>query len=282
MAVTEEDENGEDTIYHYCSPQAFFNIIYGKSIWAADLRTTNDQKEGDFIEILSSIYHEDHLGNEEYFEFIPRWTNISEEMQAFGFCLSENGDLLSQWRSYSADGRGFSIGFSKQDLESVFRDHQNESLRFYSGRAIYDAGEQRTLVNKHFEKVLNIVGNPRKTEEGGRIKFHYDNLLPALGSALSGIGGERFLIKNSHFLEESEFRCVLYGRYTRRSEFNFLPTQDGIRQYYELNFENRKSSLIQRVFMGPKNRSERVFVQNFLKACDLPDVKVIRSSAPYR
>ena len=26
-------------------------------------------------------------------------------------CFSKNGDLLSQWRAYAEDGKGFSIGF---------------------------------------------------------------------------------------------------------------------------------------------------------------------------
>lgn len=35
----------------------------------------------------------------------------------FAFCLSEEADLLSQWRGYADDGRGVCIGFKKEALE---------------------------------------------------------------------------------------------------------------------------------------------------------------------
>ena len=41
---------------------------------------------------------------------------LIEAQDAFiywAFCLSEEGDLLSQWRGYGDDGRGFSIGFDE-------------------------------------------------------------------------------------------------------------------------------------------------------------------------
>lgn len=30
-----------------------------------------------------------------------------------GFCFSEDGDLLSQWRGYASDATGIAIGFSR-------------------------------------------------------------------------------------------------------------------------------------------------------------------------
>jgi hypothetical protein len=41
---------------------------------------------------------------------------IETQFDGLGFCLSEEGDLLSQWRGYAADATGFSIGFSKDSL----------------------------------------------------------------------------------------------------------------------------------------------------------------------
>ena len=34
----------------------------------------------------------------------------------FGLSFSESGDLLSQWRAYSDDGKGYSIGLLKDDI----------------------------------------------------------------------------------------------------------------------------------------------------------------------
>ncbi|MDP2064189.1 MAG: DUF2971 domain-containing protein, partial [Phaeovulum sp.] len=38
---------------------------------------------------------------------------------ALGFCLSEESDLLSQWRGYAQDGAGFSVSFSVEKLKHI-------------------------------------------------------------------------------------------------------------------------------------------------------------------
>ncbi|WP_353867109.1 DUF2971 domain-containing protein [uncultured Desulfovibrio sp.] len=38
-------------------------------------------------------------------------------------CLSEHGDILSQWRTYADDGRGFAIGFSVENTNFYKKFH---------------------------------------------------------------------------------------------------------------------------------------------------------------
>src|SRR5690606_28676010 len=40
----------------------------------------------------------------------------ADSTEGFALCLSEKGDLLSQWRAYARDGTGISIGFSSDFL----------------------------------------------------------------------------------------------------------------------------------------------------------------------
>ena len=42
---------------------------------------------------------------------------MEESLVGVGFCLSEEGDLLSQWRGYAADASGVVIGFSRNYLD---------------------------------------------------------------------------------------------------------------------------------------------------------------------
>jgi hypothetical protein len=46
---------------------------------------------------------------------------LERSLGGLGFCLSEQGDLLSQWRGYADDAYGISIGFSKPYLEELSR-----------------------------------------------------------------------------------------------------------------------------------------------------------------
>ncbi len=41
---------------------------------------------------------------------------LEKNLDGLGFCLSEDGDLLSQWRGFAADATGVSIGFSTNYL----------------------------------------------------------------------------------------------------------------------------------------------------------------------
>ena len=46
-------------------------------------------------------------------------TNIElPALSPFVACFSSNGDVLSQWRSYSENGFGFSIGFSTEEMQN--------------------------------------------------------------------------------------------------------------------------------------------------------------------
>ncbi|HJX83468.1 MAG TPA: DUF2971 domain-containing protein, partial [Candidatus Angelobacter sp.] len=63
------------------------------------------------------------------------------EKSFFAFCLSAKGDLLSQWRSYCPSEGGYSIGFKKSDLESIFKP-QN----FDIGPCVYGERFQREFV----------------------------------------------------------------------------------------------------------------------------------------
>ena len=40
------------------------------------------------------------------------WEQIEVVFDGLGFCLSEEGDLLGQWRGYADNAAGYSIGFS--------------------------------------------------------------------------------------------------------------------------------------------------------------------------
>lgn len=48
-------------------------------------------------------------------------------MSALGFCLSEDGDVLSQWRGYADNAQGVAIGFEIENLRiSTEKESQHE------------------------------------------------------------------------------------------------------------------------------------------------------------
>ena len=123
------DKEQSATLYHYCSLNTFLNIMKNKSIWVSDIERSNDFLElvalrqlfsqhinADFNEII-----EKNRISDENLDLVNGLWTLREDFMAklstaytrtFAFCLSEKGDLLSQWRGYADDGTGVAIGFN--------------------------------------------------------------------------------------------------------------------------------------------------------------------------
>ena len=136
-----------DVLYHYCSLQTFYSIIKNKSIWLSDLRKTNDSKELIWLnEVVNEIFapevkkeieelskkkesegaekREEYEGKIFGWKFVRNFLNVYKDFSGsscWGFCLSEKGDDLGQWRGYGDDGAGISIGFNRNKLENIIK-----------------------------------------------------------------------------------------------------------------------------------------------------------------
>ncbi len=102
-------------LFHYCDQSAFINIIKSKVLWASDLKKMNDPSE---------LLHGPNILSELYDSIFPNSKvsldgdddSFSNDNLYLACSMSKNGDLLSQWRAYSNDGAGFSIGIDQDDL----------------------------------------------------------------------------------------------------------------------------------------------------------------------
>src|SRR5712691_7887648 len=74
-------------------------------------------------------------------------------------CFCENGDLLSQWRGYSAHGYGYSLGFDTTILRE-----RAASSGFILGRCIYDPMVQDKIINEAVGYLLRL-GAPDNEKE---------------------------------------------------------------------------------------------------------------------
>src|SRR5436305_8177482 len=110
----------DELIYHYCGANAFTQIVRSRTMWHTAFSALNDSTERKWglTQFLDAV---DKLRSVCGFEFIDRITEIVRLAQncsvAMVSSFSLDGDLLSQWRAYADDGRGFSIGMSAYELE---------------------------------------------------------------------------------------------------------------------------------------------------------------------
>ena len=157
-------------LYHYCPTETFFKILESKEIWFSDVTKSNDSSE---IKYTMDILKEYLLKKRESLYRKLYYSEVEKTLSHYKFfcwCLSEEGDKLSQWRAYAPSG-GVSLGFDFAKLETYIsslsyipkecrpreikykkRDFINEVLKTIDFSHPYDEEIQTLLDNIPFYK----------------------------------------------------------------------------------------------------------------------------------
>ena len=251
---------------HYCSNETFKAIIESGNIWLSDISKSNDSTE-----LISKILKQKAKLTSSQTKERNKADELIEAQDAFiywAFCLSEEGDLLSQWRGYVDDGRGFSIGFDEIILkESIEKIYSCVDLSF--DKMVYDG-----------DSVVNFNSS----------------------ESCSKLFVESCLYKNCAFSEEREHRIYAYNSkiefFTQRMSEQLKYRKDNKEDCLKIGFNANMSSHIElplsllgnpirEIIIGPKNKCTEVDVKEFLVSSgnigELKDktIKVKKSTIPY-
>jgi hypothetical protein len=191
-------------------------------------------------------------------------------------------DVLSQWRAYADDGRGFAIGFNATQMEMPAKPL----------RVLYDEEMQRK----------ELIGNLHHTYEYEKsIGFKFDEQLQ---SHLFNIGLDLCAYKHPTFKEEREIRrahisglvpegksakILALGalrqdgnRISEPMEIHFRVARGVVIPYVALDYTNGgKSSPIKEIVLGPRNDNAASNIEIFLNTVGVTKVAVKRSAVPY-
>lgn len=283
-----ETESGD--LFHYCSTETFVQILKNSTLRLSELAVSNDTQEGRVVlEVLWGALERlgmpsaglNVLRNAELHE---SWTST-----ALGVCLSQEPDLLSQWRGYADNGRGFSVGFRREALPGLGKlvrvlygpdEQESEIARIAHTVAVSSWSAELVHVltlspkkrRQYFDERLVMT----KDEHGedlhyvaSLIEAQYDDLGAVLGE-LSAVAG--FTFKGLSFKEEQEWRLVQLGRKgddVRWDESRVIP-------YTDVKFP---VGAISQVIIGPNNRTPIGVVKNLLGD---PNIRVMKSKSTYR
>src|ERR1022692_3736988 len=106
-----------EILYHYCSTASFHAIVQSHSLWLSSLSLSNDTMEGKLVaSTIARLAERESLDQDHVRSLQHGIRFIEENIDGLGFCLSEEGDLLSQWRGYAENATGVAIGFSTEYL----------------------------------------------------------------------------------------------------------------------------------------------------------------------
>ena len=213
--------------------------------------------------------------------------------EGLGVCLSEEGDLLSQWRAYAADGSGVSIGFDREYVDWLVQSSRgtDTDLELHQVKYEFQAHDQivtpaylelRRLLESDTDFPVNVSPELRKSdapkivELNGRLAI--STLLLAAMDAFNGV----FSLKHPAFTEEKEWRLLHRHDFLPMHPCLYRPISDGIVPYKTCLLRDSARSRIAEVVLGPKHSTPVPVVQNYLAQQGFPNVKVRRSAAPYR
>jgi hypothetical protein len=272
-----------ELLYHYCTPETLLALCSFKTIRFSDLFAMNDFMElhwgyqiwekaagevldvvgKDFLDDVDSIIHQSGV------RVLP-----------LAACFSRNGDVLSQWRAYGADGRGYAVGFDPKILAQL------------PVRALKVEYDHRTQIDevKQFILALHSV---EAQEDAPRGSGFFD--------ACALLACDLASFKNPAFVEEDEVRLVhllnfeesnsslklvdpggtSFGSDAPAQQVKFRMNGSTPVAYLDIGFMNEVTSVVE-VVLGPKNDSLPSGVSVFLETLMHAGVRIRKSRASYR
>lgn len=206
-AITESlyAERPKDTLYHYTSFTGVLGIVSSQVLWASDIRYMNDSAElrhtadlvkAEVTERIASGHDCPQLLN-----YFIDWVEhrITNGHILFGASFRSNGNLLSQWRGYSAMGKGASLGFDAEYVSFCAAEQE-----FRLGRCVYDSNGQRTLIAKIVDAVEALAAQGDISDSNADAEVCH-SLFQELETDLLRIAA---ILKHPSFEEEQEWRLV--------------------------------------------------------------------------
>lgn len=280
-------------LYHYCSTDTFVSIISNQSIRLSSLTLSNDSKEGELIKEHLMQLAQDASVNSSALINLKRILQFTYKVfDGLGFCLSENGDLLSQWRGYADDGHGVSIGFRSEYLEELaYARLLKEEASFSLKQLEYDSSRHAEVAKKHFENLRPFLDQgafkstagsllaPITDEEKAEIKKQTDKASLVTLAAMM----QMFELKHPAFKEELEWRLISFSiNNSDHAKNRFRPCRSRVVPYLEVPLQPLSQPAISTVYLGPRHTTPPHVIKQMLRSSGFGEPAVIESAATYR
>lgn len=286
-----------DILYHYCSTASFHGIIQSHSLWLSSLSLANDTMEGKLVaHAIARLAEKDSLDPYSISRLQETVGVLEKIIDGLGFCLSEDGDLLSQWRGYAADATGVSIGFSAEYFNRI-----SETLKDQNGPRVtlqkveYEPSAQELHIEPTYRKVRQFIDagafktTGRRTLLDGRSdeEIEQENVViqkaqSQLSQTILDFFPELFRLKAYAFREEREWRLLSHLIKNGEDHCSHRVVHDRIVPYRKIELAELGRSPITEVILGPKHGTPTKVVENFLKQNQYGAVRVRGSEASYR
>lgn len=281
----------EGKLYHYTSSHGLVGIFQSQKLWATESLYLNDSTEIQYglklAEDLINSKLELGVSKEVAQALSLIKTKIYDNLdEIYIACLSENGDLLSQWKGYGSYGSGYSIELESNELLRTKR--KFPFVNILVKRVIYDKHAQNSLLLRELDFAIGylsdlVINFPDKVQGS----------VAAIASTTAYyLKTNAICFKDEAFSEEQEWR--IFYRNSQSSEEGyqepkFRVTDDSIIPYLELDIapsaQKQDWTLpISKVIVGSKLDFERSkkSIDMLTNLKGISHLKVVKSKVPLR
>ena len=191
--------------------------------------------------------------------------NINNTFKVLIACFSQRGDILSQWRAYADDGKGFSIGF---DLEMV---------------------KQHNMFNRYLEKMEPITSKIDFISVSYELSIFEKEVHQLIKSYKNSKSPIRFKLlaralmymairyKDNFFTEEQEIRGFIAPEDAIKGDDFKIEVREcnyGKTHYHQLKTSFNDIHAIKEIIIGPKSKYNVDDIRSLLKCHGLSSVTV--------
>jgi len=286
-----------DILYHYCPTASFLAIVQSQSLWLSSLSLSNDTMEGKLVaSAIARLAERDSLDRDSVRRLQDAIGVFEKIVDGLGFCLSEDGDLLSQWRGYAGDATGVAIGFSTEYLDWFSKTSMSHDKPGFTLQKVeYEPSAHDSRVEPTYRQVKGLIDagafktpsllglligptNQEAEQENTAIQKAHTQLSLTLLSLFS----ELFRLKAVAFREEHEWRLLSHLVKGGEDACSHRVVHDRIVPFRKVELVGLERSPIAEVILGPKHGTPPKTVEDFLKQNHYGAVRVRRSEASYR
>jgi hypothetical protein len=245
-------KNPTDTLYHYTSLGGLMGIIDSRYLRASDVRFMNDSTELRHTLDLLRRHIERRIrsgtDHPQLMTAMLEWLShrVVGGPMIFAASFRANGNLLSQWRGYSAHGKGVSLGFAPEHIQRCA-----EQQDFLIGRCIYASDVQQQLIEQIADGIESEATRDDATGDEA-----YSQILEQNEEALLSIAA---MLKHPAFEEEDEWRVVSPRIVDlHRYPVGFREGSSMLVPYYRFDLSAGQPSGIplEHLFIGPSGNAE--------------------------
>lgn len=278
-----------ETLYHYTTREGLYGILSSSKIWASSSQFLNDASEFTYsTQLIAEIATDLKKTSTNWFEqqllshAVALHTSDSLKKDVFVFSLSENGDLLSQWRAYGKSGNAYAMGFSPSVLVKTLADQ-----RILFSPCLYERDKQVLKIRELLNVALREFHSHGFQPDDAQTQSWPPGLAQAIADVNLAFIQAAALIKHPAFVDEREWRLVRIGQQDGVSgALKFRPASSHLVPYVEWSVASGFMSqrLLKEIVIGPSPQFaiDAASIEHFLNRRVTTGIVVRPSTIPFR